>query len=97
MFYPNYSFSVGMGLATRFFTTNALKVTDGCLPKVKLVHGVVGICIITIFDLFIQPPFAVAPSVYYVFVFVKYTIPPILIITDIPFITGIAKVRSQFA
>lgn len=87
---------LGMGLATRFFTTNALKITDGCLPKVKLVHAGVGITLIVIFDLFVIPPFTVAPSLYYVFQFVKYTIPPILIITDIPFITGLAKVRYDF-
>ena len=88
--------STGMGLATRFFTANALKITDGCLPKVKLVHAGVGIIILCIFDMFVIPPFTAAPSLYYVFQFIKYTIPPILIITDIPFITGLAKVSEAY-
>ena len=60
--------------------------------KIKMVHAAVGISVIVIFESFVQPPFTVAPSLYYIFQFVKYTVPPVLIITDIPFITGLAKV-----
>jgi len=88
-------FLAGMGLAIRFFTANALKITDGCLTKVKLVHAGVGIIIIVIFEAFVQPPFSTSPSLYYLFNFVKYTIPPVLIITDIPFITGLGKVSRR--
>ena len=85
-----------MGLATRFFTANALKVTDGCIMKVKLIHASIGIIITVVFEAFVQPPFTVAPSLYYIFQFIKYTVPPVLIITDIPFITGLTKVSLHF-
>jgi len=81
-----------MGLAIRFFTTNTLKVTDGCILSVQIIHAVVGIVIITIYEKFVHPPITVSAFIYYCFLFCKYAIPPVLIITDVPFITGLSKV-----
>ncbi|XP_067933384.1 glucose-6-phosphatase 3-like [Watersipora subatra] len=84
-------FVTGLALSLRFFTMDKLKITDSCPFLAKIVHAMVGGCVITLLEIFLQPPFGYNSLLHYTFIFIKYTVPPLLIITEVPFITGVAK------